>query len=81
MIDVTIDNLSNKKVLIRQYLLETDIHPFVDGVNFEEVWENKLESTIGVTHAFFSSLDDLIKMKWAANREKDKEDLKILLKL
>lgn len=79
--DISIDDLLTKKVLIRQYLLETDIHPFVAGVKFDEVWNNKVESYIGSATAFFASLDDLIKMKEAANREKDKDDLKILLKL
>jgi hypothetical protein len=79
--DVTVSDLLTKKVLIRQYLLETDIHPFAAGVNFNEVWENKVESEVGSTKAFFASLDDLIRMKKAANREKDREDLKILLRL
>ena len=30
--DITVDDLLTKKVLIRQYLVETDIHPFVKGV-------------------------------------------------
>jgi len=79
--DITIDDLLNTKVLIRQYILETDIHPFVAGVTFDKVWKNKVESVIGSTKAWFASLDDLIKMKQAANRKKDQEDLKILLKL
>ena len=79
--DVTVSDLLTKKVLIRQYVLETDIHPFVAGINFDQVWQNKVESEIGSTKAFFASLDDLIKMKQAANREKDREDLKILLRL
>jgi hypothetical protein len=29
--DLTIDELLTKKVLIRQYLIETDIHPIVTG--------------------------------------------------
>ena len=40
--DLTIDELLTKKVLIRQYLIETDIHPIVTGVTFEKVWKNKL---------------------------------------
>jgi len=79
--DITIDDLLTKKVLIRQYIIETDLHPFAAGVTFGEVCKNKVTSFIGSTNAFFASLDDLIKMKQAANREKDKEDLKILLKL
>jgi len=79
--DLSIEDLLTKKVLIRQYLVETDIHPFVAGVNFEEVWENRVEGQIGETKAWFASLDDLIRMKKAAGRPKDLQDLEVLLKL
>jgi predicted nucleotidyltransferase len=79
--DVTVDELLTKKILIRQYLVETDIHPYVKGVSFEEVWKNKVRAKFGNTFAWFASLDDLIKMKKAAGRPKDIEDLKYLIKL
>ena len=81
MTDVTVENILTKKILIRQYILETDIHPFVTGVTFEEVWRNRVQDTLGQTRTWFASLDDLIKMKQAAARPKDLEDLKVLLKL
>lgn len=79
--DISVEDLLSKKILIRQYVLETDIHPFAAGVTFRKVWKNKVVGKIGSTEIYFSSLDDLIKMKRAAGRAKDKEDLKILLKL
>ncbi len=79
--DVTVDELLTKKILIRQYLVETDIHPYVKGVSFDEVWKNKVKSKFGDTFTWFASLEDLIKMKKAAGRPKDIEDLKYLLKL
>ncbi|OGC01022.1 hypothetical protein A2V82_11015 [candidate division KSB1 bacterium RBG_16_48_16] len=79
--DLTEKDLKENKILIRQYILETDIHPFVKGVTFEKVWQNKVTSKIGSTNAYFASLDDLIKMKTAAGRPKDLEDLKVLKKL
>jgi len=79
--DISIEDLLNNKLLIRQYFVETDIHPFVKGVSFNEVWENKVKEVFGGTAVYFASLDDLIKMKKAAGRSKDKEDLKYLLKL
>lgn len=79
--ELTLEDLLSKKVLIRQYLVETDIHPFVAGVTFEEIWKNRVESSIGETKVYFASLDGLIKMKKAAGRPRDEEDLKILLKL
>ncbi len=81
MTDVSIDDLLTKKILIRQYILETDIHPFVAGVTFEEVWQNRIEETLGDTPAFFADLDDLIKMKQAAGRAKDMDDIRVLLEL
>jgi predicted nucleotidyltransferase len=79
--DITIEDLLTKKLLIRQYILATDIHPFASGVTFEEVWRNRVEDKIGETPANFASLDDLIRMKQAAGRPKDLEDLRILMKL
>ena len=79
--DITVDELLTKKILIRQYLVETDIHPFVKGVSFDNVWKNKVKAKFGDTFVWFASLDDLIKMKKAAGRPKDREDLKYLLKL
>jgi len=79
--DITIDDLLTKKLLIRQYALETDIHPFVTGISFTQVWKNKVKAKFGNTYAWFPSLSDLIRMKRAAGRPKDMEDLKYLIKL
>ena len=81
MTDVAINELLTKKILIRQYALETDIHPFVKGVTFENVWKNKVEAKFGDTSVWFASLEDLIVMKRAAGRAQDLEDLKYLLRL
>lgn len=70
-----------KKIPIRQYVLETDLHPFVAGAKFEEVWSRRIEDRIGETPAAFASLDDLIRMKEAAGRPKDLEDLKALRRI
>jgi len=79
--DVKKEDLLKKKILIRQYAVETDIHPFVTGVTFEEVWKNKVKAKLGDTSAYFASLNDLIRMKRAAARPKDIEDIKYLKKL
>ena len=76
--DLTVDDLLTKKVLIRQYIVETDIHPFVKGTTFDQVWANKVENLYGDTPVFFASLDDLIEMKAAAGRAKDLADLEAL---
>lgn len=76
--DITLEDLLTRKVLIRQYLVETDIHPFVSGVTFDQVWENKISGTFGKEKVYYASLDDIIVMKEAAGRPKDIEDLKAL---
>jgi predicted nucleotidyltransferase len=78
MTDITFEDLLKKKVLIRQYAIETDLHPFVKGVHFEQVWKNRVRAKFGNTFVYFASLDDLIKMKKAAGRAKDIEDLRVL---
>ena len=79
--DISVKDLLTKKVLIRQYLVETDVHPFVTGADFESVWSHRVKSKFGDTFVWFASLHDLIKMKEAAGRPKDIEDLKFLLRL
>jgi predicted nucleotidyltransferase len=79
--DIAADDLLTKKVLIRQYLVETDIHPVVEGVTFQKVWKNKVKARFGKTFVWFASLDDLITMKKAASRPKDQEDLKYLRRI
>jgi len=74
-------DLLTHKVLIRQYIVETDIHPFVAGATFAEVWDTKVEGLYGETSTFFASLPLLVKMKKAAGRAKDLEDLKYLQRL
>ena len=81
MTDVTVEDLLTKKLLIRQYEVETDIHPFVKGVTFAGIWKDKVRAKFGKTFAYFASLNGLIKMKKAAGRPKDMEDLKYLLKI
>ena len=77
--DLTVDDLMSFKILLRQYLVEADIHPFVTGITFEQVWRNRVSNLYGATPTAFPSLDDLIQMKQAANRPKDQDDLKYLL--
>lgn len=79
--DLSVDDLLSKKVLLRLPRLLTDVHPFVKGVTFDEVWGHRVSDAIGETPADFASLDDLIAMKKAAGRAKDLEDLRVLMEL
>lgn len=81
MNDVSIDDLIEKKVLLRQYIVETDIHPYVKGTSFGSVWKDRVRERLYGVFTYFASLNQLIRMKRAAGRPKDKEDLKYLLRL
>lgn len=59
--DISVDELLTKKLLIRQYLVETDIHPFVAGTTFEKVWKNKVEDFYEDTPVFLPALTTLLK--------------------
>jgi predicted nucleotidyltransferase len=78
---ITEKDLLEKKILLRQYLVEVDIHPYVKGIAFRRVWKNKVRNRIGTTASYFASLADLIRMNRTAGRPKDREDLKVLLML
>lgn len=81
MTDIPPESLLTRKLLIRRYAVATDIHPFVSGVRFDRVRNNKIRSKFGKTEVYFASLGDLIAMKRAAGRPKDREDLNRLLRL
>jgi hypothetical protein len=51
----------------------------IDGVTFDQAWENRVEGVIdGKIRAAVISRDDLIQNKLAAGREQDILDIKIL---
>jgi len=81
MTDVSLEDLLKKKLLIRQYAFETDLHPFVKGTSFERVWKNKIRKKFGSIFVNFASLDDLVRMKRAAGRPKDLEYLQFLSRI
>ncbi len=76
--DVDVSVFLKKKVLIQQYVLRTDIHPFVAGSSFQEAWTKRVKTNIKGMNVFVPSLKDLIKMKKAAGREQDMLDVKML---
>lgn len=80
--DLSINELLEKKALFRGYVVEADIHPFLTGIgSFEEIWSHRISGAIGGVAVFFADLDSLIRMKEAAGRPKDLEDLKYLREL
>lgn len=80
--DLTAKDLLENKILIRGYIVETDVHPFVTGItDFESVWNSAVATEILGVPTHVADLDALIRMKEAAGRPKDIEDLKYLKKL
>lgn len=79
--ELTIEDVLKFKLLFRRYWLDTDIHPFVTGASFKSAWKNRFSASISGIPTHYVSLNDLIRMKRAAGRPKDKEDLRYLLRL
>lgn len=79
--DTDLEEALQKKLLFRGYILKTDIHPSVTGVEWENIWKNKIPYNLEGERVYFASLGDLIKMKKAAGRPKDLEDLRYLEKI
>lgn len=79
--ELTIEQVLTKKIPFRQHILATDIIPSVGGATFTTIWKNKRRDTTGGVPIYDGSPRDLIKIKRAANRPKDREDLKALLAL
>jgi len=79
--DFSIQDFLDNKILIRQYIVSADIHPSVKGASFDEIWKHRVADKYGETSTQFASLEDLIRMKEAANRPKDQEDLRVLREL
>ena len=77
--DASVEDFGRYKILLRQYDLPLDLHPFVMGISsFQEVWSRRVQADLGNVQAPFASLQDLIAMKRAAGRPKDVEDLREL---
>lgn len=79
--DTSVEEILQKKILLRGYILQTDIHPFVTGLDFETAWKNRVPLHFEGEETFFASLDDLIQMKKAAGRPQDLEDLRHLAEI
>ena len=57
-----------------------DILTGISGVNFEEAWKSRRKGSIEDIEVFVISRELLIKNKRAANRDKDRGDVKLLEK-
>lgn len=55
-----------------------DLLNFLDGVDFESAWNNKVSGAILGTKTWFISKEDFVKTKQASGRKKDLLDLELL---
>ncbi|MFH1958219.1 MAG: DUF6036 family nucleotidyltransferase [bacterium] len=76
--DTDEEEFARKKILIRNFIISIDIHPSVLGTDFESIWKTREEGKFGKVKVFMPSIEEIIKMKAAAARPKDVEDLKYL---
>lgn len=77
---VTIDDLADPRKFIRfgREPVAVDILSGIDGVNFDEAWERRIEGAIDLEtgqKAFFISKEDLIASKIASGRMRDLADV------
>jgi hypothetical protein len=79
--DASLEDFQTKKVLLRKYWLDTDIHPYAKGIETIAALKDKVPGEYEDVPTYFVSLNDLIEMKKAAGRPKDLEDLKFLKKI
>ncbi len=57
-----------------------DLLTSIDGVRFDEAWQNKVQITIDGIPVFVLSKEDLLKNKLAVGRDKDQSDIRWLMK-
>jgi len=77
---IQVSDLADPRKFVRfgQPPIAIDILPGIDGVNFEEAWERRVEGVVDPVSglkAFFISKEDLIASKLAAGRMRDLADV------
>jgi hypothetical protein len=55
-----------------------DLLTSIDGVSFDEAWENKLTAKYGKQDIFFIGKNDFIKNKMSSGRKKDLDDIQLI---
>jgi hypothetical protein len=65
---------SGKTIQLGQTPIRIDLLTSIDGVLFDEAWQNRTEGTFGDIPAYFIAKQDLLKNKRAAGRLQDIAD-------
>ena len=61
--------------------VRVDILTSLEGMDFNEIWDNRSHGQFGKQQVFFIGLKEFIRVKQAANRGQDKADLEVLLEV
>lgn len=81
-LDLTVEDFMKAERIIQLGVppLRIDLLNDIEGITFEEAWQNKIESSYGDQPIYVLSKADLIKNKKASGREQDLLDVKELEK-
>lgn len=81
--EISVDELNTENMVLQIGIepMRIDVLTDIDGVSFEEAWQNKTNNSLFGEEIHFISLQDLIKNKTSTDRTKDKYDVLELEKL
>lgn len=69
---------SHKILMMGRLPMRIDVLNHIDGITFEDAWQNRVEGTLGDVPAFFISQEDFLRNKRASGRIKDQADVEAL---
>ena len=80
---ISIDDVASGKYIYQFGVapVRIDVVTGIEGVDFEEAWEKRVEGKYGDVSAYYISKDHLIKLKEIAGRPQDRADIERLKKL
>jgi predicted nucleotidyltransferase len=76
-----VDDLTDPRWIVQLGVapVRIDLHAGLAGLpNFEEAWGRRVDARFGSVDTHYLGLDDLIRVKEAANREQDRADVVVL---
>ena len=81
--EITIDDLNADNLVLQIGIepMRIDVLTDIDGVEFSDAWDNRINNSLFGEEINFISLHDLIKNKTQTNRAKDKYDVLELEKI
>jgi len=76
---ITADELLAHEITIFRDRVRIDVQTSTPGIKFEDAWQKKMVMTYQGQEFYVASKEDVIASKRAAGREKDLEDVRMLL--